>query len=743
MNSNVQKILNRLEKVKSSADNQWNALCPAHEDKKPSLSIKLAEDGKILIHCHAGCNIKDILSAIDLKKRDLFATPKPKPKGRRKVQATYDYQDQQGNLLYQVVRYTDKTFSQRRRGKNGRWIYKVKDLPRVLYRLPEIISAEPGDWIFVVEGEKDADNLTKHDLVATTNSGGAGKWKILSDDSALHHRKVVVIPDKDDPGISHTRDVCRRLWDKVSELRSLELPGDGKDVTDWLDAGGTREQLLDLVQSAPTWEQMDPEPDILTGEDTEETEETFVKLGDYDPDSGRIVLSPRRTLPTAEGFVRDFYTHPEGRTLVSYAGMLMAWDRNRYMEIEDQTIKNKLQPWLHKALRYQYIPRTGELSLVDFESNPGTVNSALESTRTYTHLPMTTMVPTWLIGADDLPNPQELLPCRSLNLHIPSSKTYRATPTLFTTNALDFDYDPDAPEPTEWLSFLDALWPEDPESIALLQEWFGYCLTADTSQHKMLLLVGPRRCGKGTIGRVLTKLIGSSNVAGPTTGSLAGTFGLQPLIGKSLAIVSDARFTGQDIGTVVERLLCISGEDTLTIDRKHKESVTMKLISRFMLLTNELPRLTDASNALAGRFMILEINQSWFGREDLGLLGRLEQELPGILLWALQGWVRLRNQGRFIQPAASQDAISELEDLCSPVSAFVKQRCLVGREHRVYLDDLYTAWQSWCQSEGRNIISTKQTFGRDLLAAVSGIKKHRNHSPGGGRFYTGIGLNLE
>lgn len=64
---------------------------------------------------------------------------------------------------------------------------------------------------------------------------------------------------------------------------------------------------------------------------------------------------------------------------------------------------------------------------------------------------------------------------------------------------------------------------------------------------------------------ILTKLIGSSNVAGPTTGSLAGTFGLQPLIGKSLAIISDARFTGQDIGTVVERLLCISGEDTLGI----------------------------------------------------------------------------------------------------------------------------------------------------------------------------------
>ncbi len=742
MNSNIQDILSRLEKVKASGDKKWTACCPAHEDKKPSLSIKLADDGKVLMHCHAGCTLKDILSAIDLKERDLFAAPKSKPKVRRKIEATYDYKDEKGDLLYQVVRYTDKAFSQRQRGDNGRWVYKVKGLPRVLYRLPEIIAAETDAWIFVVEGEKDADNLAKHDLVATTNSGGAGKWKILSDDSALHDRKVVVIPDKDVPGSRHARDVCLRIRNKVRDLRYLELPGDGKDVTDWLDAGGIRDQLLDFVQSAPTWEQLDPEPDILTGEDTEEAEETFVKLGDRDPKSDRIVLSLKRTLPTAEAFVRDFYTHPDGCTLVSYAGMLMEWDRNCYREVEDQTVKKKLQPWLHKALRYQYHRRTGQLILVDFESNPGTVTSALESTRTFTHLPMTTTVPTWLVEAKGLSNPQELLPCRSLNLHIPTGKIYRATPTLFTTNALDFDYNPQASEPSEWLTFLDALWPEDPESIALLQEWFGYCLTADTSQHKMLLLVGPRRSGKGTIGRILTKLIGSSNVAGPTTGSLAGTFGLQPLIGKSLAIVSDARFTGQDIGTVVERLLCISGEDTLTIDRKHKESVTLKLNSRFMLLTNELPRLTDASNALAGRFMVLEINQSWFGREDLGLLGRLEQELPGILLWALQGWVRLREQRRFIQPTASQDAISELEDLCSPVSAFVKQRCLVGREHRVYLDDLYSAWQAWCQSEGRNIVTTKQTFGRDLLAAVPGIKKHRNHTPGGGRFYTGIALDL-
>lgn len=736
VNNTIQNVLDRLEGVRPLSHNQWQARCPAHDDQHPSLSVGIGDDGRVLLKCHAGCAVKDILTTMGLTERDLFAHKPP----AKTIVATYDYRDSEGTLLYQVVRYSNKTFKQRRPDGNGGWTYSVKGLPRVLYRLPELLAAGPEVWVFIVEGEKDVDNLLACGLVATTNSGGAGKWKHLSDTSALEGRSVVVIPDKDEAGYRHAQEVCKRLQDQAKELRYLQLPGDGKDVSDWLGADGTGEQLLILARSAPTWDQMAPEPEPSSENPAEEDSEMHVKLGDYDSQTGRIVLSSKRTLPTAEAFVREFYTHPQGRTLVSYAGMLMAWEHNRYSEIEDQTIKNRLQHWLHRALRYQYNPRTGQLLLVDFESNPGTVNSALESTRTYTHLPMTTTVPTWLTRADSLPDPQELLPCRSVNLHIPTDTMYPATPALFTTNALDFDYTPDAPEPTEWLSFLNALWPDDAESIALLQEWFGYCLTADTSQHKMLLLVGPRRCGKGTIGRILTKLIGPGNVAGPTTGSLAGPFGLQPLIGKSVAIVSDARFTGPDMGTVVERLLCISGEDALTVDRKHKESVTLNLISRFMLLTNELPRLVDASNALAGRFLVLEINRSWFGQEDLGLQKRLEQELSGILLWALQGWLRLRQQGRFIQPASSQDAIADLEDLCSPVAAFVKEKCQIGKSYRVYLDELYAAWQRWCQAEGRSIVSTKQTFGRDLMAAVPGIKKHRNHAAEGGRFYAGIGL---
>src|SRR5262249_61592822 len=128
-------------------------------------------------------------------------------------------------------------------------------------------------------------------------------------------------------------------------------------------------------------------------------------------------------------------------------------------------------------------------------------------------------------------------------------------------------------------------------AIATLQEWFGYCLLPDTSQQKILLAVGPKRSGKGTIARVLRGLVGIENTAGPTLAGLGTNFGLWPLLGKTLAIISDARLSGRtDAAVVTERLLSISGEDAQTIDRKNRSHVTCHLPTPFVILTNQLPQ---------------------------------------------------------------------------------------------------------------------------------------------------------
>ncbi len=480
-------------------------------------------------------------------------------------------------------------------------------------------------------------------------------------------------------------------------------------------------------------------------------ENGVVQLGEREPDPGKLVLSRSKTLPTGQAFVKQFYAHRDscgGRRIQCYAGSLVAWENNRYVELEDGAAKSRLQPWLHDALQYVYDRDKRKPVLRGFDSNPATVSAALETIRSAVHLPQSDELPFWISGKfgdpanrEFLLDPAELLPCKSMNLHIPSGQVLPATPDLFTFNALEFDYDP-KPEPAKaWLKFLADLWPDDAEAIDLLQEWFGYCLTADTSLQKMLLIKGPKRSGKGTIARVLGELIGRGNVAGPTIGSLAGDFGLQPLLGKSVAMVSDARFTGSGIQAVVERLLCISGEDVITVERKHLPAVTQKLPVRFTFLTNELPRFRDAAGALANRFMILVLENSFFGKEDPKLTGKLFAELPGILVWALRGWKRLHERGKFAMPESSIEARDMLDDTSSPVSAFLRECCevdLANATWRVSIDDLYASWRSWCEAEGLKHISTRQTFGRELSAVVAGLKVRRRHDSG--RFYQGVRL---
>ena len=266
-------------------------------------------------------------------------------------------------------------------------------------------------------------------------------------------------------------------------------------------------------------------------------------------------------------------------------------------------------------------------------------------------------------------------------------------------------------------------------------------LGGDTRQQKMFLFVGPKRNGKGTIGRVLTGLLGPHHVAAPTLASLSTNFGLQPLIGKPLTLASDARLsTKADSKIVVERLLSISGEDALTIDRKYKEPWTGRRPTRFLILTNELRRLSDASGALASRFVLLVLTQSFYGKENPALTTELLEEAPAIFNWALEGLDRLTARGYFVNPASGADAIQQMEDLSSPVSSFIRTKCVIGRQE-VGVDVLWEAWKAWCANENRHP-GTKEIFGRDLRAAVPRPKKRRPRTEDGERefVYQGIAL---
>jgi hypothetical protein len=250
----VTRLLANLENVKPSGGGH-TARCPGHDDRLNSLKVDTGKDGQALVYCHAGCDPERVVAALGLTMIDLYPprTENASQNGHgRRIAATYNYADANGSLLYQAVRFEPKGFAQRRPGGTGGWVWNLDGVRRVLYRLPELLAGDPANWVLVPEGEKDVDRLIEEGFVATTNAGGAGKWRSEYSE-ALRGRRVCILPDNDEVGEKHADIVARALHELAAEVQVLRLPDlpPKGDVSDWLDAGGTSDNLARLIVEAP------------------------------------------------------------------------------------------------------------------------------------------------------------------------------------------------------------------------------------------------------------------------------------------------------------------------------------------------------------------------------------------------------------------------------------------------------------------------------------------------------------
>ena len=239
--------------------NGWRTHCPAHGDENPSLSLNEGDAGKILVHCHAGCDQTEVIQA--LMDRDLWpsrtispgTSPTRPPRGE--LMEAYSYLDETGHLLFQSCRYEPKAFRQRRPVGQGDWEYTIKDVQLVPYNLPDVLQAPR---VFIAEGEKDCNNLKKVGLTASCNPMGAGKWR-KEFNHYFKDKEVIILPDNDDPGRKHANSVARHLHGIAKSVKILALPGlpEKGDVSDWLEAGGTAGELQALAEAAPEWHPLD------------------------------------------------------------------------------------------------------------------------------------------------------------------------------------------------------------------------------------------------------------------------------------------------------------------------------------------------------------------------------------------------------------------------------------------------------------------------------------------------------
>ena len=590
--------------------------------------------------------------------------------------------------------------------------------------------------IFIVEGASDTLAMTHAGLACVGRPSAMGGAEHLAEllKDWPEELPIIVVGENDErpsktdptkmewPGKDGAENVAKKLAAKLNRCVAVAFPPkESKDARDWL----THDKRGDA-----SWQSRGAElRDTLMAH--AEVVESTTNPTAHLPESANDAQDDPHRLATE--FLLQ-YADKRYRKLQSWKGDFYSWKNGGYIGCDD--VDAELTHWLRR--HFELMNRKAQAMREGDEDGkvPTThkvtmtlVRNVINALQGECLVRSALIPPCWLGGSDR--DTSMLLALRNGILDLAKDSFEPATPEFFTLNALGFDHDPNAGKPVEWLKFLKSVWPDDQESIDCLQDWFGYLLTPDTRQQKMLMFIGPRRSGKGTICRVLKELVGERNFAGPTLGGLAQNFGLSSLLDKLVGCISDARLSGRtDTAIVVERLLSITGEDSIDIDRKHKSIVTTKLPTRFVLVSNELPKLGDSSGALAGRMILLRTTETFYGKEDQGLTDRLLRELTGILLWAIEGWKRLHKRGRFIQPSTSIGLMEDMENIASPVGQFVRECCFVGAGESVTTETIYRAWKGWCQEHGRDWPGDAAKFGQQLHAAIPKLDKHRPRRDG-------------
>ncbi len=323
------------------------------------------------------------------------------------------------------------------------------------------------------------------------------------------------------------------------------------------------------------------------------------------------------------------------------------------------------------------------------------------------------------------------------------------SPTYFTTNILPYAYNPSAVAP-QWEGFLLQVFEGDQERVDLLQEWFGYMMSSSYAHHKVLLLLGPGRCGKGTIGRVLKNVVGGQNFSGGSLKAFASDAFMDSLLDIHVVFIGDAakRVHRNHIDDVIERIKSVSGDDEVIFARKYKSTLSTTLPSRITIAANQVPNLFDDSGALASRLMVLPFEVSFLDREDIELTDKLLSEIEGIAAWSLRGLARLNARGKFIVPEISLMEAENIAQAYSPLEQFIEEACVLDSGEGILATvDLYDAYVRWAVANRESQTLLQKPFVTAFTSATRGrgcrYGKHRVPGQPSIRGYKGLQLSTE
>lgn len=690
----IDLVLSRLNGCKKSGEG-YKALCPAHDDKMSSLSISEGEGGRVIIHCHANCPPESVVQAMGLRMRDLFPQEgKPEaPKAPPRAVDAYDYTDADGALIFQVVRYVPKNFKQRRPNGKGGWLWNMNGVQRVLYRLPQVLAAvSNGETVFVVEGEKDADNLAKLGLCATTNAGGAEKW-LDGYSETLRNTDVAILPDNDKAGEKHAEKVALSLYNAGARSRIVRLPGlpEKGDVSDWLNAGGTSDELARLVVEASMWEitpaavqqgirtTADPIPEVFGLSD----------LGN----ARRLVhfhgKDLRYCFPWARWFHYDGQRFNEDITgeLMRRAQDIPARIHTEAAEAEDPSDRKKLGAWSLRS-----------------ESNT-VLRATIEQAKALPGIP---------VKPDEFDADPWLLNTLNGTLDLRTSKLREHRREDFLTKLAPVEYDPDAECPT-FLTFLDRIMGHNQALIAFLQRLVGYSLTGITSERVIAILWGSGRNGKSTLLETIREMVGDYGARTPTESLMVKREGA---ISNDIARLRGARFVSASESEEGKRLAeslikDLTGGDTITARFMRSEFFEFKPQFKIWLATNHKPVVKGTDKGIWDRIRLIPFATRITDEElDRNLLDKLRAELPGILAWAVRGCQEWQHEG-LGTPEEVKVATEEYRADMDAIGQFIEECCDVRLTAKSTSGALYERYKAWCDANQENRIG-QRAFGLRL-----------------------------
>lgn len=713
-----QDVIGRLTSARGAGEGRWTAKCPAHEDTRSSLSIRV-EDGKWLFNCFAGCSFHDIIGCIgvapaecfpeDQRKRDKKPIHSKKLREVKKpaqklgtLECTYDYTDEAGQLLYQNCRFRDpKDFRQRRSDGQGGFIspWGLGDVRRVIYRLPEVqFAIKLGTPVWIVEGEKDADRLVSGGLTATT-SGGAKTWRPEFAD-LLQGADVVIVPDRDEAGHLYRDAVAKSLQGKAKRIRVVELPVEfrakhGIDVSDWLDSGKLLADLLELEKMAPEWV---PEKKT-TGADA-------VLAG-----GSKLLGAPLTDYGNAERLA-ELALDSDGKPLVRWCearGQWLAWDGKAWRWDETGSVESLAK---RTVRRLREVAEVKEHPLIsDFalksEALPR-LRAMIELMRTEPGVP---------VSMDQLDADDWLLNCRNGTVDLRTGTVFPHSKDRLLSRMAEASFVPGA-QCARWLQFLDYIMGGDQSRVNLLQRGVGASACGAPWQY-LIFLYGSGANGKSVFLEVVSRILASyageaaqglllqkKNEAHPTE--------VADLMGKRFVTSEEV-----DQSSVLDegRVKRLTSGRPIKARFMREDLFEFRPTHKLWIAINHKPRVRGQDEGIWRRIKLVpfEVQIPPAERRDFEeVVKEFLQERDGILGWIVQGCLEWQRDGlgasEAVEAAHEQyrhgmdDFGQFLEECVAAAPEAIAAIC------KVKSSDLYGAYTQWCEAGGVRKPMTQTSF---------------------------------